>query len=470
MHPRPSGGTRIPLPTRRHLRVPANRRQAQTAQRQKVAKWLALDPRFQVRTIDGIGWVDPFTGAILVAPDDFAEVAKRHLIKNRPWLRFALKSMDEIMVVAWAHHLQGLIATESRLRIFRRDGSWLNPYDGTWSTAVAPERGRVTLATVEKMAAVLSRCPAARGGALLGRAALKAVVEGSRTDSERRMMEPPKPKTAPHPRRHGRPPLVRAMGGAAPPGGAIELPETELEMFQAKLVIENLLPQVPPIPGYDMVVHYEPHSIIGGDFFEIIRLDHQKYFIAIGDVSGHGTGAALVVASALKSLRLAVKQGADLVTTVCSFNDDFHADSMGSYFITLFAAEFDISSSTLTSVCAGHHAALLGSLRRRATIQQLGDLGPAVGLMKGEMFRQRLEPFTIQVRPGDVFLQFTDGLFEVFNRRKEQLGLQAVMSRFLAHLHRPCAEIVANLVKEAQAFAGGPLSDDLAVMAFKFLD
>src|SRR4051812_17356927 len=101
--------------------------------RYQINQWLDHDPLFQVLTVDRMAWIDPFSGTILSAQSgQHREVARRHLQKNRPWLRFTLRTMEDLQCIRWAHYLRNALESEGRLRIFRKDGLWLNPFSGEW--------------------------------------------------------------------------------------------------------------------------------------------------------------------------------------------------------------------------------------------------------------------------------------------------------------------------------------------------
>jgi len=426
--------------------------------RQQINHWLAKDALFNVWTIDQNGWIDPFTGAVIKSTHGIMKVAKRHLLQNRPWMKFGLKTMPELQTIRWSHHLQRWVEPDGRLRIFRRDGLWLNPYSGDWEPNVPLENGAVTIRTIEAMATVLAAQPQ-----LANREPLETAEIGKRIYGGADTPRPPVGKRSASRSGEG-----DAKEEAATAREAPAQPNPDLN--RAKQVLERMLPQIPTIPGWDIGVYWEPQSIIGGDFYEVIRVDPGHLFLAIGDVSGHGTSAALVVASTLKSLRHAVKAGGNLVDIITRFNDDIVEDLLASYFITMWGALIDLETRIVTCICAGHHPALLGNPRRRAILTQLGTAAPAIGLMKGEILVNHLEPMTLQLRVGDTILQFTDGLFETANRNQQVYGRRRVMANFLLELDKPASGMARALVDDSRAFTMQRFADDVSVFALKVLD
>jgi serine phosphatase RsbU (regulator of sigma subunit) len=453
------------------VRAPA----AVALDRQQINRWLAQDPLFNVWTVDQNGWIDPFTGAVIKSTKNAIKLAKRHLLQNRPWMKFGLRTMPELQVIRWTHHLQRWVEPDGRLRIFRRDGLWLNPYSGEWEKSVPLENGKVTYATVEAMARVLAAKPLPQPSEPLDTAEI-----GKRIYATTVAANPPTPPAS------GSSPSarLRALPLKPPPG---KLPDQEsfsaeaqlgveapaarnTDLDRAKQVLEKMLPQIPDVPGWDIGLCWEPQSIIGGDFYDLIRVDPRHLFFAIGDVSGHGTSAALVVASTLKSLRHAVKAGGNLTDIVVRFNDDIVEDLLASYFITMFAGLIDLETKTLTCICAGHHPALLGNTKRRAVLTQIGTAAPAIGLMKGDILVTHLEPMTLQLRTGDVILQFTDGLFETTNQEREPYGRRRVMANFLLELDKNAEVMSRNLVADSRKYTAEHFADDVSVLAIKVME
>jgi hypothetical protein len=427
--------------------------------RQQINQWLAHDPLFNVLTFDGGGWIDPFTGAVIRARESVRKAAKRHLLKNRPWMKFGLRSYQELLVTRWAHHLQRVVEADSHLRIFRKDGAWLNAYTGAWEPEVPLENGKVTFATIQAMATVLARSPELKEPTPL------ALAELNRRVAETRVISTSSGRFLPV-TNESRPVAQPAQDGYASAAAT----ERNTDLSRAKAVIERMLPQLPAIPGWELGLCYEPHSVIGGDFYDLIRIDDRHLFVAMGDVSGHGTSAALVVASTLKSLRHAVREGGNLAEIMVRFNDDIQVDLLKSFFITMFAGLIDLEARVMTCVCAGHHPALLGNPRRRSVLIQLGNPAPAIGLMTGDVFTSNLESMTVQLRPGDTIMQFTDGLFEAVNGERQPYGRRRVMASLLLAMDEPAPTAVKRMVGGARRFTGGRFADDVTALIIKVLE
>src|SRR5262249_26357201 len=140
------------------------------------------------------------------------------------------------------------------------------------------------------------------------------------------------------------------------------------------------------------------------------------------------------------------------------------------YFITMFCALIDLETKVMTCACAGHHPAFVGNPKRRVLLSQLGNPAPAIGLMKGDILLQHLDPVTVQLKPGDAVLQFTDGVFEAANADQQEYGRRRVMASFLLSMDQPAATTVKKIVGGARKFAGDKFTDDVTALVVRVTD
>ena len=447
----------------------------------RVAHHLAQDPLFRVRTVDGAGWIDPYTLAVVATPGDSLDPARDHLLRTRPWTHTRPRSLHDLQVGRWLHFLRTRLREEPRLRCFSRDGRWLNPFSGTWIDAQVVDR-RVTPETLHRLATVLAADPLAARGRMLsvpeldrliqqarGTAAIQRAARATGTETEvpttRVQMPPPPaplPAIAPPPAADDGHVTDRIVRQAAAP-----LPAGADPLMRARRVLERMLPTLPRIDPYRLAVHYEPQAGVGGDFYDAIVLGDGRLLLAVGDVSGHGAEAALLVTSTLKALRFIAPDEDDLVALVARLNENIAGDLLRGHYITLFAALLDPGQGTLECVCAGHHTAMLASTRRRSLLTQVGHHGMALGMDRSERFRASLRPQTIQLAPGDVLVQCTDGLFEARDLADEEFGRLRALGALVPRIEQPIENLPRSLVAAAKAFCGRPLDDDVTVLALR---
>jgi sigma-B regulation protein RsbU (phosphoserine phosphatase) len=241
----------------------------------------------------------------------------------------------------------------------------------------------------------------------------------------------------------------------------------ELEI--AREVQERLFPQsFPQLPGVQVAGACRPAQGVGGDYYDCMITGNGKLGLAIGDVSGKGISAALLMASLRAGLRGQTMQGAtNLAQIVTNINSLLYDSSASNRYATFFFAEYDPATCTICYVNAGHNPPLLlrplpnGSCERH----MLADGGgPVVGLMPNAEYVQ----CQFQMRTGDLLLLYTDGISEAMDPTEEEWG-EARMADQTERLAAGSAQEVLNgLVIAADAFASGaPQHDDMTLLVMK---
>ncbi len=389
---------------------------------------------------------------------DYVEPALEYLVSKRPWSgNKQPRTLAELQLHRWVLFLREHIEFDPALRTFSSDGRWLNPFNGQW----VPLKNRsknIDAGAMQEIAQVLLHCPEAQNGKLLGTARIQEVVRAEVNVHKTR-------SSANLDHNRG---TVRVTGSRAsqtdipalPTGGAIDE-----DLDKAERVLGKMLSPLPVIDGFGFTVHYEPHSQVGGDFYECQKIGEGKYFLALADVSGHGVQGALVVVAALKSLRYALKQEKDILAILAKLNDEVKADLVSGQFITMFAMLLDGPNHMVHCVCAGHHPALLISQSRPEVVTKVGSGGAALGILKSEMFRRTLKPTAVELRPGDTLLMYTDGLSEVHDFQQKEYGDYRVIASALNVIDQPYDMVVREVVRSARQFAAGVMHDDVTVIA-----
>jgi serine phosphatase RsbU (regulator of sigma subunit) len=231
----------------------------------------------------------------------------------------------------------------------------------------------------------------------------------------------------------------------------------------AQALQARMLERIPSLAGYDVSVRYAAISGVGGDFYDIGPLPDGRVLITLGDVSGHGVQGALVVAMALKTLRLLRTNIDDPVQLLARFNDEIKPDLLPGQFITLFMAALEPATGRLQVVLAGHHP---GFLVDAAGVHSVGKLGVAIGMVGGAQVKASLSSVQVDLAPGGLLFQCTDGLLEAHRgSNDDEFGaerLEASLSR-----HGRCAQaaaVVAGVEADLTQFTGGHLDDDLTLL------
>jgi len=252
--------------------------------------------------------------------------------------------------------------------------------------------------------------------------------------------------------------LVASLAAAA---AERERANTELEI--AREVQERLFPQnFPAIPGLDCAGYCRPARGVGGDYYDFLQLADGRLGIAIGDVSGKGIAAALLMASLQASLRgQALAEIHDLSALMHNVNKLVYEASTSSRYATFFYGEYDSATRRLDFVNAGHNPPVI---LRGDGVVRLEAGGPVVGLLPQACYRQDCFVF----EPGDIFVAFTDGISEALNEREEEWE----EARFIAASER-CRRLDARHMIEAifaaaDAFTGAAKQyDDMTLLIVK---
>jgi sigma-B regulation protein RsbU (phosphoserine phosphatase) len=246
----------------------------------------------------------------------------------------------------------------------------------------------------------------------------------------------------------------------------------ELEI--AREVQERLFPQkLPHIAGIDCFGYCRPARGVGGDYYDFIRLPEGRLGIAIGDVSGKGMAAALLMANLQASLRGQTMAGVrDLAELMRNVNKLVYDASTSNRYATFFYGEFDGATKTMSYVNAGHNAPLI---LRGDGVLRLEASGPVVGLLPEVSYAME----ECRIEAGDIFLGYTDGISEALNERGEEWEEE----RFVAAARRGaerCSgersaaaqysnEIIDEIMRSADAFTGAAAQyDDMTLVVVQF--
>jgi HAMP domain-containing protein len=239
------------------------------------------------------------------------------------------------------------------------------------------------------------------------------------------------------------------------------------EMQLAKDVQESLLPtNFLAIPGYELTFTNRMASDVGGDYFDLQRLDDNRVFLLIGDVTGHGVSSALVMAMAKAIVYQGLKEGRTLIELFADLNIAVHT-----YFkipparkmITLFAAILDQQTSTLSCANAGHNFPL--KIMPNGKCEDLNAVHLPIGA--GKKLRN-LQICDYQLNQEDFVVFYTDGIIEVKNDLDEMYGYE----RFRKHLSSLAGCSAQDILQELEKSYDSYLleaepEDDITVIVLK---
>jgi serine phosphatase RsbU (regulator of sigma subunit)/CHASE2 domain-containing sensor protein len=239
----------------------------------------------------------------------------------------------------------------------------------------------------------------------------------------------------------------------------------EAEMASAAAIQRAMLPRgasggvVPE--RLDIFAHMTPAREVGGDLYDIVKLDDNRVAITIGDVCGKGIPASLFMAITQTVMRLVVRTGHDLQTEVKTANELLVANNTEEMFTTLFCGVIDAAAGTLTYCNCGHNPPLL--LRQGAdAFEALRNCGPPLAVMDDINY----VPRTLALAPGDLLLLYTDGVTEAEDPQAAQFGMKRLQDAILETRGATARAVVEHLAARVAAFANGAAqSDDITCVA-----
>jgi serine phosphatase RsbU (regulator of sigma subunit) len=235
----------------------------------------------------------------------------------------------------------------------------------------------------------------------------------------------------------------------------------ELEI--AKQVQTRLFPQIaPPLKTLDYTGTCIQAREVGGDYYDFLSLSRERLGLVIGDISGKGMAAALLMANLQANLRsqyaMALDQPQRFLRLV---NELFYQNTADNAYATLFFADYDSGSRRLRYANCGHLPGIL--LRHDGALERLDSTCTVLGLFQewNCLMEER------QLFPGDTLALYTDGVTEAFNDQDEEFGEQRLIEALRQHSDLPLPALLKALIEEVRQFSSHEQHDDITVIVAK---
>jgi sigma-B regulation protein RsbU (phosphoserine phosphatase) len=247
----------------------------------------------------------------------------------------------------------------------------------------------------------------------------------------------------------------------------LEKRRMEEELKVASEIQMRLQPFAPPkLDGWDMTGVSFPCREIGGDYYDFIHRKRDSHLIvAVGDVSGKGTGAALLMSSLHAAVRAQSQTRASISEVMGEINGYIFENSPSNKFLTLFYGELDPETGVLTYSNGGHNAPML--VRASADLERLDKGGLPIGMMQGVAYQEA----SITFERGDVLVIYSDGITESINEREEEFDEDRLIEVVKNNLGRSASGIRDRIDEALSRFVGttAPV-DDMTLMIIKRTD
>jgi serine phosphatase RsbU (regulator of sigma subunit) len=248
---------------------------------------------------------------------------------------------------------------------------------------------------------------------------------------------------------------------------AIEVEHAELEkecMFANEVQLALLPKRRPKLDGFDFWDHYDPARFVGGDFFDYTPLAHRTgaWAVSVGDVSGKGMPAALLMARFSSEVRLILQMEPDPARVVERLNGEMCAAEIGEKFITFLLIELDPEANEFTLINAGHMGPIIRRASGQVDIIPADAGGPPLAVQSSSTY----ESVSIPIGHGDIVVLYTDGVIDATNPAGKLFGLDQLAHAIQHAPPRASAVGEAILTAVRAHSAGRAANDDITLVCF----
>jgi sigma-B regulation protein RsbU (phosphoserine phosphatase) len=234
------------------------------------------------------------------------------------------------------------------------------------------------------------------------------------------------------------------------------------ELKDAREIQDNLLPKsIPQAKDYEIAGMTQPVRYVGGDYYNVVRISETQTVLCIGDVSGKGMPAALLMSSlqaALKPLMWDCRSPRELCRRL---NRILCEIAPVGKFVSFFYAVLDTEDNSLTYCNAGHNPPVL--VRANGTASELNAAGAVLGQFPDWVYEQS----DLQLRPGDTLMMFTDGLVEAGDQHNEPFGEERLIEIAREHRGSGAEALKDRLMQAASEHCGGHFQDDASMIVLR---
>jgi serine phosphatase RsbU (regulator of sigma subunit) len=243
------------------------------------------------------------------------------------------------------------------------------------------------------------------------------------------------------------------------------------QMKQAQAIQHSLLPRrLASLEGFEIAAVSQPAEEVGGDVYDVQRVEEGTLGLMLADASGHGLPAALQARDVVIGMRMGQAEGEKITATISRLNRVIHRSSLTSRFISLFYGELE-ESGNMAYVNGGHCPPLL--VTAQAEVFELKTLGPVLGPLPDAVYRRGY----ITLKPDETLVMFTDGVTERGDPRRPstedevvEFGRDNLIKTIQECRDGSAEEIAQTIIQKVREFgADSPFEDDVSVMVVKRL-
>ena len=230
----------------------------------------------------------------------------------------------------------------------------------------------------------------------------------------------------------------------------------------SRIQIELLPKTAPDILGYDIAGKNIPAQMVGGDYFDFIPVDENRLCFCLGDVSGKGLPASLLMANLQATLRGQTHRDVTPKDCLRRCNSMLYRSTNPEHFATLFCGSLDLDKHALTYCNAGHNYPFLFSEDGEALRLETG--GIVLGILEDYPFEQG----TVDLNPDDLLVVFSDGITEAVDTDDDEFGEDRLAGLVAGHKGDTSAQLIDRVIEAVRNHAGGhPQADDMTMVVVR---
>ncbi|HSD28320.1 MAG TPA: GAF domain-containing SpoIIE family protein phosphatase, partial [Vicinamibacteria bacterium] len=235
------------------------------------------------------------------------------------------------------------------------------------------------------------------------------------------------------------------------------------DLERAGKIQASLLPsEAPLVDGYALAGEIHSGSTVGADYYDFGN-DREHLILALGDVAGRGTGAAILMTLLRAAVRAHWNDGSP-GEVMPRINRNLRDSVPPNRYATLFLGRLDPATGCLRYVNAGHHAPIL--MRAGGEVSRLREGGTVLGVFDEASFGEGV----VCLEPGDLLAIFSDGVAEAVDEAEEPFGRQRLLSLLTEHRAKPVPEVMRAVLADLGDYVGGgPVADDWTLIVLKRL-
>ena len=249
----------------------------------------------------------------------------------------------------------------------------------------------------------------------------------------------------------------------------VERSKLNFDLKLASSVQQYLLPhEMPMIESLDFAVRYIPQQMIGGDFYDFIKLPNDRLGLLIADVSGKGIPAAMVMTITQTMFRYIAPSYESPAEALKALNREMMSP-MRDMFVTMIYAIIDVKSKEIILARAGHEKALFYIASEGGEVEKINSAGMAIGMVVPELFDLAIQDEKFDFPPSSIMVMYTDGITESRNRNGEEFSSSRLEKSIKSCAFESAAEINTGILLDVQRFCGPTYSyaDDITLLTIK---